>query len=138
MASRKKSKDEKVKRVYIKVENENDESDKESFLASMLKPLPRLQPWPLGPKQELSVKEIRQVLSHEKIKMLHTIKKNKPVSLYALAKLLKRDFKAVMMDVKILEHCGFIELISEKDKKTNRKRIKPVANFDKIDLIVEL
>lgn len=72
--------------------------------------------------------ELRQLLSNEKARMLHVIKTEKPVSIYHLAKLLKRGFKSVNDDIKLLERFGFIDLIEEKTK--NRKRLKPEVVID--------
>ncbi|MBP9687921.1 HTH domain-containing protein [Candidatus Woesebacteria bacterium] len=76
------------------------------------------------------VTALRQLLTNEKAKILHTIKTQKPTSIYDLAKRLNRGFKAVYGDVKLLERFGFIELISEKSKKRNR--LKPVIAVDRI------
>tara|TARA_Y100000034_G_scaffold136499_1_gene213374 strand:- start:1159 stop:1512 length:354 start_codon:yes stop_codon:yes gene_type:complete len=66
---------------------------------------------------------LRQLLSNEKARILHTIKTQKPNSIYDLAKKLKRGFKSVNDDLKLLQRFGFIELVEEKTK--NRKRHKP-------------
>jgi predicted transcriptional regulator len=71
---------------------------------------------------------LKQLLSKEKAKILDVIKYQKPGSIYALAKLLNRPFKAVFDDIKLLERFGFIELIAEKTK--NRVRHKPEIIVD--------
>src|SRR3989344_5735811 len=53
------------------------------------------------------ISALRQLLNNEKARILHVIKHEKPSSLYALAKILKRDFKSVQQDVKLLEHFPF-------------------------------
>ena len=65
---------------------------------------------------------LRQLLSNEKARILHVIKKEKPKSIYDLAKKLNRGFKSVNDDIKLLERFGFIELIEEKTKKRIRHR----------------
>ena len=62
--------------------------------------------------------------------MLHVIKNQEPKSIYELAKKLKRNFKSVVEDIKLLERFGFIELIKEKTKK--RVRHKPEIAVDEI------
>lgn len=57
---------------------------------------------------------LRQLLSNEKARILHTIKNKKPKSIYALAKILGRGFKSVSDDLKLLERFGFIEFTEEK------------------------
>src|SRR3989344_1586423 len=71
---------------------------------------------------------LRQLLTPEKARIIHTIKVEKPGSIYGLAKKLGRDFKAVSDDLKLLERFGFIEFIEEKTK--NRKRHRPEVIVD--------
>ena len=73
---------------------------------------------------------LRQLLSNEKARILHTIKTKKPQSIYDLAKKLGRGFKSVNDDLKLLERFGFIELIEEKTK--NRIRHRPEIVVDTI------
>ncbi|MDD5699722.1 MAG: HTH domain-containing protein [Candidatus Nanoarchaeia archaeon] len=79
---------------------------------------------------------IRQFLSNEKARTLHTIKAQNPASIYDLAKKLGRSFKSVDNDVKLLKRLGFIELKPEYSKK--RKRLKPVIVVDTLNIIVRL
>jgi predicted transcriptional regulator len=76
--------------------------------------------------------ELRLLLSNEKAKTLNAIKDRKPGSIYQLAKILGRDFKAVSQDVKLLEKFGFIELIEEKKGKT--RKLKPVLAIDNLQI----
>lgn len=71
---------------------------------------------------------LRQLLSNEKARILHTIKHKKPQSIYDLAKKLGRGFKSVNDDIKLLERFGFIQLIEEKTK--NRIRHRPEIVID--------
>lgn len=82
------------------------------------------------------IRLIRQLLNPEKIKMLYTIKHQKPTSIYELAKFLNRDFKAVRQDIKILEKSNFVLIIREKIK--NRLCAKPVIQFEKINFSIEI
>lgn len=75
-----------------------------------------------------SLSAFRKLLSNEKARMLHIIKTKKPSSIYNLAKILKRDFKSVMTDVKLLERFGFVDFISEKSGK--REKLRPVLAVD--------
>jgi len=81
------------------------------------------------------LKDLKQILSNEKAKILYTIRHQNPSSIYQLAKILKRDFKSVQQDVKQLEKFGFLNL--EPATKGKRKMLKPVlivsslqVNFD--------
>ena len=79
---------------------------------------------------------LRQLLSNEKARILHTIKTEDPTSIYDLAKKLDRGFKSVSDDLKLLERFGFIELIQEKTK--NRIRHKPTIVVDSITINIKL
>jgi|TARA_Y100000310_G_C20601996_1_gene773509 predicted transcriptional regulator len=82
------------------------------------------------------ISALRQLLSNEKARILHIIKKQHPTSIYGLAKQLDRGFKSVNDDLKLLERFGFIELIEEKTK--NRIRHKPEIVVDNITINVKL
>ena len=82
------------------------------------------------------VASLRQLLSNEKARLLHTIKTKQPTSIYELAKLLGRDFKSVRQDIKLLEHFGFIELISSHKK--GRERLRPVIEVDQVVITVNI
>lgn len=73
---------------------------------------------------------LRHLLSNEKARILDAIKTKNPKSIYELAKILGRDFKSVVEDIKLLERFGFIELVEEKTK--NRIRHKPEIAVDNI------
>lgn len=79
---------------------------------------------------------LRQLLSNEKAKILYTLKTKKPTSIYNLAKILKRNFKSVNDDIKLLEKFGFIDLISEQTGK--RERLKPVLVVDSIQINIQV
>jgi predicted transcriptional regulator len=79
---------------------------------------------------------LRRLMSNEKARLLNTLKIKKPNSIYELAKLLKRDFKSVNEDIKLLEKFGFIELISEKTG--NRERHKPILVIDTLHIDIKL
>lgn len=79
-----------------------------------------------------ALQELRQALGNEKAKILNIIKNQKPESVYKLAKILGRDFKAVRDDIKILEKFGFIELKPE--TKGKRKSLKPEIALDSLQI----
>ena len=82
------------------------------------------------------VKLLRNLLSNEKARILHTLKKQKPKSIYQLAKLLGRDFKSVREDIKVLEKFGFIEFHAGKTGK--RESLIPVLAIDKMEIVVNI
>ncbi|PIN90784.1 hypothetical protein COU60_00370 [Candidatus Pacearchaeota archaeon CG10_big_fil_rev_8_21_14_0_10_34_76] len=79
---------------------------------------------------------LRGLLSNEKARMMHTIKTKSPKSVYALAKMLGRDFKSVSDDIKLMEKFGFIDLIAEKTGK--RERLRPRIILDSINIELKL
>ena len=82
------------------------------------------------------ISALRRLLSNEKARILHTIKTKNPNSIYKLAKILKRDFKSVNDDIKLLERFGFIDLISEKSGK--RERLRPIIVVDSINIKINV
>lgn len=79
---------------------------------------------------------VRKLLSNEKARLLHILKKDKPGSIYELAKLLDRDIKSVNEDVKVLERFGFIDMVSEKTGK--RQRLRPVLAVEAINIKINV
>lgn len=82
------------------------------------------------------VSSLRQIFSNEKARMLNVIKTQNPSSVYELAKMLGRSFKAVSDDIKLLKKFGFIELKEEKFKE--RRRLRPVIVVDTLNIWVKL
>jgi predicted transcriptional regulator len=74
------------------------------------------------------VESLRRLLSNEKARILHVVKYQKPSSIYDLAKKLKRSFKSVYVDIKLLERFGFIEFVEEKGKDRTRHRPEVVVD----------
>lgn len=89
-----------------------------------------------GSKKASDISSLRQLLSDEKARLLHVTKTKQPDSIYKLAKLLGRDFKAVRHDIKILEKFGFIELISS--HKQGREKLRPVVDADQVVVTINL
>jgi len=95
-------------------------------------------------KQKISKKDynfdgisaLRQLFSNEKARILDVIKYKEPKSMYELAKMLERPFKAVFDDLKLLERFGFIDLLAEKTKK--RVRYKPVLATDHLIIDIKI
>lgn len=76
------------------------------------------------------ISALRKLLSNEKARLINTIKTKNPSSIYNLSKILKRDFKSVAQDIKLLERFGLIDLIAEKTGK--RERLKPILTVDSL------
>ena len=76
-----------------------------------------------------SLGAMRKVLTEKRLRILKTIKKNHPQSIYELARMLHRDIKHTFNDVQFLAQAGLIEL---KKTKNGRKKTTPMLNYDKI------
>lgn len=83
-----------------------------------------------------AISALRQLLSNERARLLHTIKTEKPDSIYRLAKFVGRDFKSVRQDVKLLEKFGFLEL--ESLSKGKREMLKPILTVDAINITINI
>ena len=87
-------------------------------------------------KQASDLSILRNLLSNEKARLLHTIKTKQPNSIYELAKLLGRDFKSVREDLKILEKFGFLEMIPI--HKSGREKLKPMLSLEELQIIIQI
>jgi len=76
-----------------------------------------------------SLKTMRKFITDERLRILKVIRKYKPDSIYALAKILHRDAKNVTDDVHYLAELGLIEI---KKTKNGRQKTKPVVEYEKI------
>ena len=76
-----------------------------------------------------NIEAMRKILSEERLRVLKTIKKVHPKSIYELAKFLNRDIKNTFDDVQFLARIGLIEL---KKKKEGREKTVPKVNYDRI------
>lgn len=83
-----------------------------------------------------SVSALRKLLNIEKARILSVIKSDSPDSIYQLAKILKRSFKSVFDDVKLLERFGFISLVDISSEK--RRKTKPVIDADTITIHIKI
>lgn len=100
-----------------------------------------------------SLTAVAKALSPTRLELLGAILRQKPESIYALAKSVERDFKNVYGDVRILSQIGLIELIrsdsqglkrgearSSKNKSfrksdlQGRQSLKPVAKYSGIEV----
>jgi len=79
-----------------------------------------------------SFADAQRLFTPERIKFLATIRKESPDSLYALAKLLKKDFKTIHADARLLSEAGILKLVSH--KQGARAKVRPVFREKEIDL----
>lgn len=78
-----------------------------------------------------SIEGFRKALTPKRLELLHLIKEKRPESLQELARVAHRDIKSIVLDTKILEGLGLVDM---KRKKTGRKQSIPVVDYDRIDL----
>ncbi|MEK7313696.1 MAG: hypothetical protein AAB210_02225 [Deltaproteobacteria bacterium] len=78
-----------------------------------------------------SIEGFRKALTTKRLELLRLIKEKHPESLQELARLAKRDMKAIVTDIEILEELGLVDM---KRKKTGRKLSTPTVGYDMIDL----
>lgn len=71
-----------------------------------------------------------RVITGARLELLNNIKVLKPQSIQELARLVKRDFKNVYLDVRLLAEFGLIDLIESGP----RKSAEPVAKYSEIIL----
>lgn len=119
----------KVKEMTIKIRSTSEVLNefKDTFTAIS-------QGKKVKPKISISFENLdvmRKTLTENRLHLLKVIKKEKPDSIYALAKLTGRDFKNVYDDIKILKDFWLVDLT--KDKK-NKKRLKPSLLYSGLNL----
>lgn len=77
----------------------------------------------------------RRALTAKRLELLHSIKKERPSSVYELARMLGRDIKNVTQDLEYLKEVGLVDVKRTGEK---RERIIPEVNYDKIDLEIAI
>ncbi|MDA8100211.1 MAG: hypothetical protein M0042_11370 [Nitrospiraceae bacterium] len=78
-----------------------------------------------------SLDDMRKALTEERLRILKTIRKEHPASIYELAKILGRDKKNTFDDVQYLAQVGLIDLTKTKD---GLKKTTPRVNYERIML----
>jgi len=79
---------------------------------------------------------IAKVLSPERVRIIQTIRDQKPASIRQLAKLLDRAQQNVQKDVQELAGLGIIELKRMRKKGQKRESLQPEFNWDGFDIAV--
>ena len=78
----------------------------------------------------------RKILTPQRMRLLSTVRNSKPVSLYALAKIMKKDIKSVISDADMLNHFGLLRLESYIEGKQKKVRPKIEASRIQMELAV--
>ena len=80
-----------------------------------------------------SLEAARHVITDERMRLLQTVKKEKPDSIHELARLLGRDVKNVHQDVHLLRRLGLLTLgVSRARRLPGRPRV----TYDRIDFSI--
>ena len=74
------------------------------------------------------LRQMRSVLTPERLKLLHIIKESRPSNVYQLAKLVGKDYSSIYKNVQALQELGLIEL----------QENKPRVNYGKISVEIAL
>lgn len=82
-----------------------------------------------------SLEAVRRVLTPERLKLLKYIKEQKPQSIYAVAKGLKKDLKNVSQDLKYLADIGLVQMTK---KTSHRRQIQPHVVADRLLIQIEI
>ncbi|MEK6589720.1 MAG: MarR family transcriptional regulator [Nitrospinota bacterium] len=82
-----------------------------------------------------SIDDMRKILTEERLKILKTIKKEHPQSIYELAKMIHRDIKNTFDDVQFLAQAGLVEL---RKTKNGREKTTPLVNYNRILLEIQI
>lgn len=77
----------------------------------------------------------RRALTEKRLEILHVIKKEHPISVYELARILNRDTKNVTQDLKYLKDIGLVEIKRTREKK---ERTIPEVNYETVNLEIRI
>lgn len=84
-----------------------------------------------------SVEAARNLLTPSRLRLLRVIRRQRPGSIYQLAKMLKRDLKNVQDDLRLLERYGLVRMT--KGRGAGRRAVKvPQALFGGIALKIAI
>lgn len=123
----------KLKDVEIVVMNDDDYGDHLNQLFEKVKEgeISESEPQKIVAR---NTDDIGKILTRERIRLLHTIRKNKPESISELARMLDRKEPNVHNDITFLEGIGLLEI---KEGANHVKKI-PVVDYDALHITVPL
>lgn len=84
-----------------------------------------------------SIEAAQNLLTKTRLELLHTIRYQKPRSIYQLAKLVGRNLKNVQADLQLLEAYGLVKLIETKSGDNRHVKV-PKVPYEEIDLKIPL
>jgi predicted transcriptional regulator len=81
------------------------------------------------------INAFKKILTEERIKVMRIIREKKPLSVYSLAKILKRDRSTLTTDLSILQNAGLVEM---KEENGVRHMTRPIVDYDRLDVSIEI
>jgi len=123
----------KLKNVEIVVMNDEDYGDHLNQLFEKVKEgeISESEPHKIVAR---NTDDIGKILTRERIRLLHTIRQNKPGSISELARMLDRKESNVYNDITFLEGIGLLEI----KKGDNNVKKFPVVDYDALHITVPL
>jgi predicted transcriptional regulator len=117
----------KTKTIVVQIKSLDESLDEFVEVAKAVKAGKRVEP--RKGTYVADVETARAIFTVGRMKIIQVLKFKSPQSIYALAKLLDRDFKNVHEDVTFLAQLGILKI---EDVDTGRKQKKPILLCDKI------
>lgn len=82
-----------------------------------------------------NIETLRSIITPKRVKLMHCIRTQNPESIYDLAKITNRKWRAVANDIEILNNVGLVKL---EKKEEPREIVKPLVNFNKMHIAVSI
>lgn len=83
-----------------------------------------------------SIEDLRSFLTPERLRLLRIIRREKPASVYELAKLAGRDRKSITTDLDVLAGLGLVQMGRLAGE--GRRRSVPHVEYSRIEIAVEV
>jgi predicted transcriptional regulator len=84
-----------------------------------------------------SIEAARNLLTPNRLALLHAVRAQRPGSIYELSRMVDRDLKNVQDDLRILEIYGLVRMTDKTGTGKRRVRV-PQALFDEIELKIAI
>lgn len=117
----------KVKKIAIQIKSLDEALDEFVNTAEKVKKKEKVRP--KTATYVADAETARAIFTDSRIRIVQLLKEKKPESIYALAKLLNRDFKNVYKDVMFLAELGIIGI---KESKSGRRQKQPILLSDQL------
>lgn len=129
----------KVNKIVIKIQSEEDFfKELDRTVSEVSEDLKKgiVKPVDYAAISFTSLSEMRSTFSPNRLKLLSAIKKFNPHSIYELSKILKRDRRHIMKDIKALRSLGVLKV--KKSKLNGRKTSVLTVPYDEVDIAFKI